>query len=237
MILAVLQARMSSTRLPGKVLAPLAGAPMVLRQIERVVRARRIDRLVVATSVEPSDDVLAEVIGREGIGLHRGPLHDVLARFIGALDAFPAEHVVRLTADCPLADPMLIDAVIDHHLAMDADYSFNTPPGASVPKGQDAEVIAAEALRRAARAPSPEGREHVTWDIRHTPSQYRIAPLRAAEDQGAVRWTVDRPDDYAFVAEVYDTLYPADPTFTSDAVRRFVQSRPDLAVLGGDRRA
>src|SRR5271168_3505243 len=120
---------MSSSRLPGKVLLPLAGEPMILRQIERVARAARIDRLVVATSENPSDDGLAAVVARSGVRVHRGPLRDVLARFIGALDAHgPAEHVVRLTGDCPLADPAVIDATIEHVTAAGADYGSNTPP-------------------------------------------------------------------------------------------------------------
>ncbi|NBU28167.1 MAG: hypothetical protein EBS42_08145 [Caulobacteraceae bacterium] len=115
MILAILQARMSSSRLPGKVLMPLAGAPMIVRQIERLRRARRIDRIVVATSTEPEDDAIERVVRREGIAVHRGPLDDVLARFLGALASWPADHVVRLTADCPFADPDVIDETIALH--------------------------------------------------------------------------------------------------------------------------
>ena len=109
MILAILQARMSSSRLPGKVLMPLAGAPMMVRQIERIARSRRIDRIVVATSANPGDDVIEKTARREGIDVHRGPLDDVLARFLGAVAAYPAETVVRLTADCPFADPDVIE--------------------------------------------------------------------------------------------------------------------------------
>src|SRR5579862_3070436 len=167
MILAILQARTSSTRLPGKALLPLAGAPMIVRQIERVARARRIDRLVVATSDEASDDELVRVVRREATAVHRGPLDDVLARFVGALDAFgPADHVVRLTGDCPLADPAVIDATIDHVIAAGADYGSNTPPHRTFPKGLDIEVMTADALRAAAaRAETPEEHEHVTWAL------------------------------------------------------------------------
>lgn len=236
MILAVLQARMSSTRLPGKVLMPLAGAPMIVRQIERVSRTRRIDRLVVATSDQPSDDALAQIVRREGVAVHRGPLDDVQARFLGALDAHPAEHLVRLTGDCPLADPEAIDATIDLLLASGADYASNTPILRAWPKGQDVEAMTAAALRRAARTPSPEGREHVTWDIWNEPQRYRIAWLQAAAEDGDIRWTVDRPDDYAFVAAVYEALYPTNRAFTSADVRAFLASRPDLHRYGGDRR-
>lgn len=237
MILAILQARMSSTRLPGKVMMPLAGAPMIVRQIERLGRSRRIDRLVVATSTRPEDDVIAAAMRSEGVGVHRGALEDVLGRFIGALDAFPAEHVVRLTADCPLADPEVIDATIGVLLDSGVDYASNTPPHRTFPKGLDIEAMTAATLRRAAsEAATPEEHEHVTWGIHTRPDRYRLAFHSQAAEEGEVRWTVDRPDDYAFAAAVYDGLYAGDPAFGSEAVRDFVRSRPDLADYGGDRR-
>ncbi len=236
MILAVLQARMSSTRLPGKVLLPLAGAPMILRQIERVARSRRIDRLVVATSVDPTDDILEQTVRGAGVEVFRGPLEDVQARYIAALDAYPAEHLVRLTGDCPLADPHVIDATIDHVLTYGADYGSNTPPHRTFPKGLDVEVMTAKALREAAADPSDEARQHVTWDLHRGAHRWKQAFLSQAMHDGEVRWTVDRPDDYEFVAAVYDGLYATNPAFTSNAVRTFVRSRPDLIGFGGDRR-
>lgn len=238
MILAILQARCSSTRLPGKVLLPLAGAPMIVRQIERVSRAARIGRLVVATSDDAGDDELARVVAAAGVGVHRGPLDDVLARFAGALAAFgPATHVVRLTGDCPLADPAVIDAVIARVVDEGADYGSNTPPHRTYPKGLDVECMTAGALLAAtARAASPEEREHVTWALHRHPELYRQTFLSQAADEGEARWTVDYPHDYAFVAAVYDALYPQNPAFSSDDVRRLLRSRPDLANFGGERR-
>lgn len=235
-ILAILQARLSSTRLPGKVLLPLAGAPMILRQVERVRRSHRLDALVVATSDEAGDDRLAGVLSQAGVDVHRGPLDDVLARFIGALEARPAAHVVRLTGDCPLTDPDVIDATIAHHLAAGADYTNNRYDPHGWPKGQDVEVVRTSSLRQAATQPTALGREHVTWDVRNRPDLYRLARLDPPVDEGEVRWTVDTADDYAFVEAVFDGLYPANPTFSSDDVRDFVRQRPDLAMLGGERR-
>jgi len=233
-ILALLQARLSSTRLPGKVLLPLAGAPMLLRQIERVRRARRVDQIVVATSLEPSDDPLVDVLKEAGLAVHRGPLADVLARFVGALDVWPADHVVRLTGDCPLIDPEVIDATIALHLGEGADYTHNRYDPSGYPKGQDVEVISAAALRRtAAQDRSPEAREHVTWAVRNAPDLYRVARLDPQVDEGQVRWTVDTPDDYEFVRRVYEGLYPANPAFSSDDVRAFVRARPELTTFGG----
>ena len=238
MILAILQARMSSTRLPGKVLAPLADHPMVLRQIERLRRAARIDHLVVATSTEPSDDLLVQVLETAEVAVYRGPLNDVLARFIGALDAFPAEHVVRLTADCPLTDPEVVDAAIALHVEASVDYTSNTPETFAYPKGLDVEVITAEGLRRAAReATSPQEHEHVTWGVWTQPDRWRIAWMPSARhDDGDIRWTVDTADDYAFAQAVYDGLYRDHPAFTSREIAAFIAARPDLARFGGDRR-
>jgi spore coat polysaccharide biosynthesis protein SpsF len=217
---------------------PLAGQPMILRQVERVRRAGRLDALTVATSTHASDNPLAEALRLAGVEVYRGPLDDVLARFVGALDARPADHVVRLTGDCPLIDPQVIDATIELHLAAGADYTQNRLLTKGYPKGQDVEVITAEALRRAAaQAATPEEREHVTWGVWNNPERWRIARLEPPIDEGEVRWTVDRPDDYAFTAAVYDALYPKDRAFTSDAVRAFVRARPELMTYGGDRRA
>ena len=229
---------MSSTRLPGKVLADVAGAPMILRQIERLNRCRRIDRIAVATSTDPTDDGLAAMLVLHDIPVHRGPLDDVLARYIGALDALgPAEHLVRLTADCPLADPGVIDATIALHLERATDYASNTPAHRTYPKGLDVEIMRADGLRAAAReANDPYEREHVTPYLYRHPELFTQAFLSQDADEGEVRWTVDRPDDLEFVRAVYEALYPVDPAFTSDDVRALVRARPDLAMLGGDRR-
>ena len=238
MPLAILQARMSSTRLPGKVLADLAGAPMILRQIERLKRSTRLNRIVVATSDQTSDDPLAVCLIASGVPVFRGSLDDVLGRFMGAIDAFgPVRTVVRLTADCPLADPDLIDETLKLHQRSGADYTSNTPARRSYAKGLDVEVFEAVALKIAAgETADPYDHEHVTPFLYRHPKRFKVEGLEQAADEGEVRWTVDRPDDMAFVRAVYDGLYAANPAFTSDDVRAFVRARPDLAALGGDRR-
>ena len=229
---------MSSTRLPGKVLRPLSGGPLILRQMERIRRAERIDEVVVATSDDLTDNVLADVLEGAGIRVFRGSLEDVLDRYAGALEAFgPAEHVVRLTGDCPLLDWTVIDAVIDRHLEAGADYTANTYGRRTFPKGLDVDIVAARVLREAAaEARDPFEREHVLPFVYHRPERYRLQGVEQAAEEGEVRWTVDRPDDYAFTSAVYDGLYPDHPAFTSDDVRRFVQARPELARHGGERR-
>jgi len=218
--LAILQARMTSTRLPGKVMAPVLGEPMIARQLERLGRSRRLDRMVVATSTDPSDDVLAAYLEGVGQPVFRGSLNDVLDRFHGAMGMVPeARTVVRLTADCPLTDPQLIDAIIDHHDATGADYTSNTPAVRTYPHGLDAEVMRAAVLDRAWReGRDPYEREHVTPYIYRHPDLFRIESLSQARSLAHLRWTVDVPEDLEFVRDVYARLYPTKPAFTSDDI-------------------
>jgi spore coat polysaccharide biosynthesis protein SpsF len=238
LILAILQARMSSTRLPGKVLRPLAGAPMILRQVERVRRSHKVDRLVVATSVDRTDDVLSDVLQGAGVEVFRGDLDDVLGRYAGAIEAHgPAAHVLRLTGDCPFSDAEVIDGVIERHLETGADYTANTWGRRSFPKGLDADIVKTEVLLdAAAEATDPYEREHVLPFIYRRPERFRLEGYAQARDEGELRWTVDLPEDYAFASEVYDGLYPGDAAFSSDDVRAFLAGRPDLADAGGHRR-
>jgi spore coat polysaccharide biosynthesis protein SpsF len=218
--LAILQARMTSSRLPGKVLAPVLGEPMIGRQIERLRRAQRIDKLVVATSTDPSDDPLTDYVQGLGVQVFRGPLDDVLERFRATLARHPdAKAVVRLTADCPLTDPELIDRVIALHHEAHADYTSNTLGTRTYPHGLDAEVIAPAALAEAAQqAADPYDREHVTPYIYRRPETYRLAGVAREDSLADLRWTVDLPEDLVFVRDVYAKLYPFDPEFGSDAI-------------------
>ncbi|HEY0650825.1 glycosyltransferase family protein [Phenylobacterium sp.] len=220
MILAILQARMSSSRLPGKVLAPVLGEPMIARHVERLRRSQRIDRLVVATSTDPSDTPLAEACERLALPVHRGDLNDVLGRFVGAMADHPgATAVVRLTADCPLADWTVIDALIDRFVAEDADYASTNLPERTWPHGLDAEVIRPEVLQRAHReAADAYEREHVTAFVYRRPDEHRMVGLSRSPPLDHLRWTVDYPEDLAFVRRVYEQLYPQNPAFGSDAI-------------------
>ena len=220
MILAILQARMSSTRLPGKVLAPVLGEPMIGRQVERLRRCRRIDALVVATSDGPEDDPLAAYCQGLGLPVYRGSLGDVLDRFQRAAQAFgPARTVVRLTADCPLADWTVIDQVVETHEAGGFDYTNNTAPERTFPHGLDAEAMRAEVLAEAWReALDPYEREHVTPFIYRRPARFRLGSVTSARPAPELRWTVDTPADLEFVRYVYEALYPADPAFGSAAI-------------------
>lgn len=225
MIVGILQARMSSTRLPGKVMRPILGVPMISRQLERLQRAATLDRLVVATSLEGSDTPLANHVASLGVGVHRGPLDDVLGRFAGAAAVSGATHVVRLTADCPLADWSVVDQCVEMHLETGADYTSNAVVR-SYPDGLDVEVIKREVLDTADReAPAGADREHVTPFIYARPDRFQISHLVQEPNLEHVRWTVDTPEDFAFVTEVYEALYPAKPAFTTADIHRWEAER------------
>lgn len=234
-VLAILQARVSSSRLPSKVLAPILGQPMLARQIERVSRAETIDRLIVATSDHASDDPLVELCAGLGVACHRGSLDDVLARFAGSYAAFgPAAHVVRLTGDCPLADPAVIDCVVRHHLVSDADYTSNTLQP-TWPDGLDVEIMRSEVLQRAfVEAHLRSEREHVTPYIYNHPALFRIEHVKSVGDFASLRWTVDEAADLVFVTAVYEALYSKNPAFTTDDVLALLKSHPELAQINGN---
>lgn len=215
MILGIVQARMSSSRLPGKVMKPILGMPMIGRQLERLARCDSFDRLVVATSADESDDGLAAYVESRGVRVFRGALDDVLGRFQGAaLANGPAAHVVRLTADCPLADPAVIDACVRLHLETGADYTSNTVQR-TYPDGLDVEVMTGRALTVMRReAKDPYEREHVTPFLYRRPERFRISQLLQAGEHAGHRWTVDTAEDFEFVSRVYYMLYPTRPAFT-----------------------
>jgi len=228
-ILGVLQARMSSRRLPGKVLADVAGRPLLARQLERVARARRLDGLVVATSTEASDDPIEALCRRLGVDCARGSLHDVLDRVVGAAAARGAEHVVRLTGDCPLLDPALLDRVVEIHMAGDQDYTSNALER-TFPDGLDVEVVRHRALEEAWReARDPYEREHVTPFLYRRPHRYALRSVTGERSLGHLRWCVDEPADLAFVRAVFARLLPIDPDFDTEAVLALLGREPELA--------
>lgn len=229
MILAILQARTSSSRLPRKVMLPVAGAPMLARQIERLQRASRIDRLVLATSNRTEDDCVAELAETSDIASYRGSLDDVLDRFYGAAEQYRPEWIVRVTGDCPLADWDVIDSCIDFAVAGRFDYASNTLTP-TWPDGLDVEVCTFAALEAAWReADTNLEREHVMPFITRRPERFRLGSFeRQGEDLSPMRWTVDEPRDYQFVTRVYDALYRGNPRFTTGDILALLADQPEL---------
>ncbi len=230
--LAIVQARTSSSRLPGKVLLPIGEKPMVLYQLERLKRCRRLDRLVLATSDHSSDDILAELVSAAGFTVFRGDLHDVLERFRACAAQEQATTVVRLTGDCPLSDPALIDELLEAFAQGDWDYLANcvNEHQLSVPDGFDAEVFYAELLERAARnAQLPSEREHVTPWFRSNSADLRWGHFCHQPVRPYYRVTVDDPADLEVVRAVVKALEPHDPLFGVDAVVAYLEQHPELA--------
>lgn len=234
MILMILQARTSSTRLPGKVMLPLAGAPMLARQIERLQRAQGFERLIVATSDRPEDDCIADLAAQLGLACGRGSLNDVLDRFYNAAVPFAPEWIVRVTGDCPLADWTVVDRCIDFAVKGGFDYASNTLKP-TWPDGLDVEVCTFEALECAWReADTAVQREHVMPFMTANPRRFRLGSLENAVDLSRLRWTVDEPQDYQFVSQVFDRLYPGNPAFTTEDILRLVAAHPELSGLNAD---
>jgi spore coat polysaccharide biosynthesis protein SpsF len=233
--LAIVQARMSSTRLPGKTLADVDGEPMLALLLRRLARARLVERIVVATSTDAVDDPIAGVAREAGAGVSRGAREDVLARLVAAA----GEHrgpLVRITADCPLIDPSIVDATVARFLAVPGcAYASNIEPR-TFPDGLDVEVVDAGALRElAADSLSGDQREHVTSAMRAQPARFRQATLVAERDLGAVRWTVDEPEDLEFIRAVVRRLGRARYDAGLEQILAAVGRAPSLAAFHGCR--
>lgn len=230
-VIGILQARVSATRLPGKVLLSILGEPMLFRHIERLRRSTEMLRVVVATSTDPSDDALAAACEERDVPCFRGDLRDVLGRVVEAARPYEPDAVVRLTGDCPLADPALIDALIRHFHAGAYDYVSNCFPP-TFPDGLDAEVVRYACLEEANRsAVLPSHREHVTPYLRAHPEQFRIGHVANPVDRSALRWTVDEPEDFEFVRRVYERLYPSKPDFGTDDILALIASDPATQAI------
>ena len=206
-VVAVVQARMGSTRLPGKVLMDLAGEPMLARVVDRTARAKSLDKAVVATTTEPVDDEIRKLCARRGYPCFSGSSEDVLDRYYRAATAVGAEAVVRITADCPLIDPEIVERVIRKFLngQPNVDYACNSIPKDTYPRGLDTEVFRFDALERAWREDlNPAWREHVTPYVHENPGLFRLQGVTSDVDYSDMRWTVDTPEDMAFVRRIYE---------------------------------
>jgi spore coat polysaccharide biosynthesis protein SpsF len=205
---------------------------MLSWQVERIWRSKTIDRLVVATSEEPSDDPIQAFCDAHKVSCYRGALYDVLARFHGAAQAFgPAEHIVRLTGDCPLIDWTIIDAAVDLQRRTGSDLAGNAMQR-TYPDGLDVEVVSISALDRAYReAMEPWAREHVTQYIYAHPEKFRLAHLTQTPDLGALRWTVDTPADFEMVEKVFAGLARQGNDFLQQDVLDFLDKHPEIVAI------
>lgn len=231
-VVAIVQARMGSTRLPGKVLMPLAGRSVLDHLLDRLAEAKRLDAVVVATTRRRQDSLILEVARRRGLMTFAGPEDDVLARYVGAARRFAADVIVRVTADSPLTDPLGIDAMVAHHLASGADYTHNAH-SRGLPSGMAAEVFSRSALERAFRlARRPEQREHVVPVFFHCPWLFRVEtvdPPAALQRRADIDLTLDVPTDLEKLDRIYRAL--GDGPFRAEEVIALIDRDPVLKRL------
>lgn len=234
MILGIIQARMSSVRLPGKVLKTIQSKPSLLLQLERLFACQTVDKWLVATSTDTSDDVITSCCATHHVACYRGSLHDVLDRYYAAAcqeNAQDNDVIVRITADCPLSDPEVIDACVHYFLTHAADYTSNciTP---TFPDGLDVEVFNFATLKRAAQqAKLPSEREHVTPYMMNHPELFKLAAFNQSQDLSYLRWTVDYEEDFELVSRIYDALYPLNQHFRMHDILTYLNRNPALRQL------
>lgn len=232
---AIIQARLGSTRLPGKVLLPLAGRPMIERVVERARRVPGLDEVVVATTDLPADDPLFDCLATLGVATFRGSEADVLDRYYQTATNAQADVVVRITADCPLLSPEISGRVLAELLAHrdTCDYASNAQVR-TFPRGLDTEAFTFDSLARAhAEAHTPAEREHVTPYL-YRSGKFRLRDVTDAVDRSDLRWTVDTPGDFELVRRIHEALGPVNPAFDYEDVLELLRQHPDWSDLNRD---
>ena len=224
----IVQARMTSTRLPGKVLKQVLGKPLLEYQIERLQRVKLANEIVIATTTNETDEPIVELCNRLAVAYFRGSEDDVLSRYYGAATAHKADLVVRVTSDCPLIDPQVIDTVIDYCLQNQSHYDYvSNSLERTYPRGMDTEVFSFSTLQQAfGEATAQPDREHVTPFIYRQPARYRLGHVIYSEDCSHHRWTVDTPEDFELIQKIIEAVYPNQPNFTLEDCLRLLQEQP-----------
>ncbi len=232
-IVTVIQTRKGSSRLPGKVLMPLAGKTLFVRQAERVLASKLCGTVVIATTTDTGDDIIEEISKQEGFECFRGDTLDVLDRHYQAGLKYNSNVVIKIPSDCPLIDPKIIDRVIAYYLdnKQSFDYVSNLHP-ATYPDGNDVEVMSMGALEAAWKnADKLFEREHTTPYIWERPEKFNIGNvvMENGKDYSMIhRWTIDYYEDYLFIKSVFEELYPHDPLFSCQDILNLLQKREDI---------
>ncbi len=233
-IVAFIQARLSSSRLPGKVLKDLAGQPILVWAVERCRRARTLTQVVVATTDDPADDPIAALCQQRGYPCFRGSQFDVLDRFYQAARSHSADIIVRVTADCPFIDPALIDETVETFLRLQPDFAATRLPppwSRTYPIGLDVEVCAFAGLERAWKeAALKHEREHVMPYFYDQDGRFRVHILQSPVDYGSLRWTVDTPEDLDLLREIA-ARFPGRTDFTWREILELLQREPHLSRI------
>ena len=222
---------MTSIRLPGKVMKEVLGRPLLSYLLERIQCCKSIQDIILATTYNSEDDTIAEFGNNKGVNVFRGSENNVLKRFYKAATMFNARHIVRITADCPLIDPDILYMLIEYYFSEKLDYVSNCVYP-TLPDGLDAEIFNFETLDYVYKsALLPSELEHVTPYIRNHPEIFKIGNWTYHKDLSQLRWTVDEPEDFEFVKQVIEALYPVNRNFCMNDVLKLVRQRPDLAQI------
>lgn len=235
-IVATIEARMGSTRLPGKVLLPAAGKPLLEHLVERLRRVPRLDGIVMATTVQSRDDPIVRLSKQIGIGFFRGSEDDVLGRVLGAARASYADVIVEITSDCPLIDPKIVELCIERYCGLEADFvaNFLKP---SYPIGMAAQVFATNILDQVAKTTQePVNREHPSIYIYRHPEKYRLMNVSAPPEhtRPKLRLTLDTIEDYQVIRSIFEALYPQKETFDLTDTINYLDAHPDIASINAD---
>jgi spore coat polysaccharide biosynthesis protein SpsF len=233
-VVIIIQARMGSTRLPGKIMKQVLGKTLLEYQLERLSRVTLADQVVVATTSNDNDTPIVKLCTELGVAYYSGSEDDVLARYYEAATQYNAQVVVRITSDCPLIDPLVVDQVIGYYLEHQNnwDYVSNTFPQLTYPRGLDTEVFSYRALQEAYHeAVDASEREHVTIFIKRRPERYRIFNYTYQRDESMNRWTVDTPEDFELIRRIVTELYPKRPQFTLEDCLQLIESNPDWKLI------
>lgn len=228
----IVQARMTSTRLPGKVLKTVLGKSLLEYMIERLSRVKLADEIVIATTTNSTDQPIINLCEKLSVSHYRGSEEDVLARYYGAATEHKADVVVRVTSDCPIIDPQVIDEVIQRYLDLKQYDYVSNGLSRSFPRGMDTEVFSYAALQEAfLEAAEQPDREHVTPFIYRHPERYRLANVLYAQDQSRHRWTVDTMEDFVLIREIIEALYSINPEFSLADVLALMEKNPDWSMI------
>ena len=225
-VVASIEARMTSTRLPGKVLLPCVGRPMLELMVERVKRSRYLDAIVIATTVNKTDDPIVELAQKLGVRFFRGSEFDVVGRVTAAMQEAKPDIIVQLTSDCPLIDPEIIDQLVRIFAANDFDHVSNTILR-SYPDGLDVQVSSLPILEKCyALCENDKDREHLFYTIRKNRDKINTLQVLAPDDLcwPQWRWTLDTRDDYQLICRIYEHFYAKNPTFSSRDIAKFMLS-------------
>jgi spore coat polysaccharide biosynthesis protein SpsF len=230
MVGAIIQARMTSSRLPGKILLKVMGRPIISYLLERLRFCRRVDEIVLATTINDADDALISAVEKENILIYRGSENDVLDRYYQAAKAHHIDHIMRITADCPLIDPQLCDHVVEIYQQSEVEFAFLGPTFA---EGLDCAVFSFQALEKAWReARLKSEREHVTPYLHNHPEYFRKVDIQNDQDDSHYRITVDEESDFQVVKEILLNLYRnGEYPFLINEIKTFLDSHPEIFNL------